>query len=340
MACQAGVERRADAPKVVKLDTVRQAGQVTLLQYPGRVKADKEVNLAFKVSGTIDRFLAPEGAHVSKGDLLVRLDDTDYRTQLSATEAEYRQVKGDAERIIALYRDSSTTASNYDKAVYGLQQMEAKLKHHRDQLKYTELRAPFTGSVQKHLFDAHETVGAGMPVISLVGSGLPEVEISLPAAEYIRRERFLSFHCTFDLYPGRTYPLTLVSLAPKANANQLYTMRLRFTSADAPLPSPGMNTTVTIHCSEQEEVLLSVPTGALLKQDGADKIYLYSPTQQTVSTQTVRIVRPLSNGRMLITSPALKPGNVVVAAGVHHLTEGERVKPLPPTSETNVGELL
>ena len=41
-----------------------------------------------------------------------------------------------------------------------------------------------------------------MPVISMVSAGAPEVEINLPAAEYIRRNRFNRYHCTFDIYPG------------------------------------------------------------------------------------------------------------------------------------------
>ena len=32
---------------------------------------------------------------------------------------------------------------------------------------------------------------------------------------------------SFNIYPGETYPLKLISVTPKANANQLYTMRLQ-----------------------------------------------------------------------------------------------------------------
>lgn len=179
-----------------------------------------------------------------------------------------------------------------------------------------------------------------MPVISFVGSGTPEVEISLPAAEYVRRNSFGSYHCTFDLYPGRTYPLTPVSLTPKANANQLYTMRLRLEAADAPLPSPGMNTMVSILCNTEGEQQLSVPASAILHEKGQTSLFIFSPVEKKVFSGRVKIIRPLSDGRMLVTSPVLKPGDVVVASGVHHLKEGESVKPLPAPSATNVGNLL
>ena len=74
--------------------------------------------------------------------------------------------------------------------MYGLRQITAKYNHAKDQLEYTRLYAPFSGYVQKRLFDSHETVAAGMPVVSVISEGTPEVEINLPAVEYIRRRQF------------------------------------------------------------------------------------------------------------------------------------------------------
>ncbi len=209
------------------------------LQYPGKVKAAQDISLAFRVSGTIQKIYVKDGARVQAGQLLAELDPTDYQVQLDATEAEYKQIKAEAERVMALYKDNGTTPSANDKAVYGLKQITAKYRHHKDQLGYTRLYAPFNGYIQKRLFEAHETVGAGMPVLSMISNSAPEVEINLPAAEYIRREQFDRYRCTFDIYPEQTYELKLISVTPKANANQLYTMRLQLTTDNRPVPSPG-----------------------------------------------------------------------------------------------------
>ena len=175
--------------QTVKTDTVISAGGQTSLQYPGKVKAAQDISLAFRVSGTIQKIYVKDGARVQAGQLLAELDPTDYQVQLDATEAEYKQIKAEAERVMALYKDNGTTPSANDKAVYGLKQITAKYRHHKDQLGYTRLYAPFNGYIQKRLFEAHETVGAGMPVLSMISNSAPEVEINLPAAEYIRREQ-------------------------------------------------------------------------------------------------------------------------------------------------------
>ena len=214
ISCGRTTDTSTSIPKV-KIDTVAQASERIYLQFPGKVKAAQDVNLAFRVSGTIRKIYVKEGSRVRAGQLLADLDPTDYQVQLDATEAQYRQIKAEAERVIALYEDQGTTPNDYDKAVYGLKQITAKYKHHKDELAYTRLYAPFDGYIQSKLFEAHETVGAGMPVLSMIGNGLPEVVINLPANEYINRDKFSDYSCTFDLYPDRTYPLKLISVTPK-----------------------------------------------------------------------------------------------------------------------------
>ena len=335
-----GSTQDAKGCQTVKIDTVISASGQSYLQYPGKVKAAQDISLAFRVSGTIQKIYVKDGARVQAGQLLAELDPTDYQVQLDATEAEYKQIKAEAERVMALYKDNGTTPSANDKAVYGLKQITAKYQHHKDQLGYTRLYAPFSGYIQKRLFEAHETIGAVMPVLSMISSGAPEVEINLPAAEYIRREQFDQYYCTFDIYPEQTYLLKLISVTPKANANQLYTMRLQLLADKQPIPSPGMNTMVTIRCDSDSPRNLSVPGNAILQKNGKACVFVYNPSDNKVSSREVTVVRLMSDGRSIITSDGLKPGDLIVSAGIHYIENGEIVKPLPVASETNIGGLL
>ena len=326
--------------QTVKIDTVVSANEQTLLQFPGKVKAAQDISLAFRVSGTIRSVYVKDGTPVCKGQLLAELDPTDYQVQLDATEAEYRQIKAEAERVIALYKENGTTPNANDKAVYGLKQITAKYQHHKDQLEYTRLYAPFDGFVQKHLFEEHETVGAGMPVISMISGGMPEIEINLPAAEYIRRGLFNRYHCTFDIYSGKVYQLKFVSVTPKANSNQLYLMRMQFVAGQQPVPSPGMNTMVSIYCDVDNSGYLSVPSSAIIEKDGKAQVFVYNPSGNTVHSCSVSFIRLLSNGRSVISSDTLKPDDLIVSSGAHYLQDGETVKPLPSATKTNIGGLL
>ena len=87
IAACGGRKSNEQQTQLVKIDTVRAASQLTEHQYPGKVKAAQDVNLAFRVSGTLLRIAVEDGAKVRQGDLLAELDPTDYRVQLDATEA-------------------------------------------------------------------------------------------------------------------------------------------------------------------------------------------------------------------------------------------------------------
>jgi RND family efflux transporter MFP subunit len=276
---------------------------------------------------------------VRKGKTLAEIDPRDYGIQLAATEAEYRQIKAEAERIIELYEKGSVTPNDYDKAVYGLKQIAAKYDAHKNALADTKLLAPFDGYIQKRFFGAGETVGAGMPVLSMIDAGAPEVEINIPSPEYIRRDRFESFSCEVDLYPGRIFPLDLIGITQKANMNQLYTVRLKMRDNDRQTPSPGMATMVMIQYRPEKSELVYIPYTALFEINSASSVWVYSPDSQTVAARKITTYELHANGAVII-SEGLTAGEIVITAGVHSLKEGEKVKILPPVSKTNAGGLL
>lgn len=334
-----GEKTKEDKVPTVRLDTVRIADVEATLQFPGRVVSSQDANVSFKVAGTIRRVLVNEGDFVKEGQLLAEMDDTDYKVQLSATEAEYARVKAEAERVMALYGDGATTASNYDKARYGLTQMEAKLKNHRDQLAYCKIYAPFTGHVQTRYFKSGETVAAGMPIVNVLGSKAPEIEINLPASSYLQRDNFTSFSATFDMLPGEVLPLRYLSVIPKANANQLYTVRLQLTD-DTKGIAPGMSAWVTIVSADKDgEALVRVATTSVVREKGYSFVYLYNGKTQEVRRSNVEITALHTDGTCTV-SGSIKPGDIIVCTGANHIKTGDKVEVLEPISKTNVGGLL
>lgn len=323
----------------VKTDTVRCFQNELYITYPGKVKAASDVDLAFRIAGPILRMPVEAGAFVRKGELVAEIDPRDYEVQLSATEAEYKQIKAEAERVIELYRRNSVPVNDYDKAVSGLQQITAKYNACKNALKDTRLLAPFDGYVQKKYFEKHETVGAGMPVVSMIDLSYFEVGIDIPSSDYVRRGHFKSFACTFDVFPGCEFPLELMEITRKANLNQLYRVRLRLKADKESAIAAGMSVNVTIEYEPESVVLTSVPVTSLCEEDGKASVWVYDPVLQNVKQRPVKMVKLLKDGQAVIYD-GLKVGDIVVSAGVHSLKEGMKVKVLKSVSPTNVGGLL
>lgn len=324
--------------KSVKLDTVQHCDLAEVLIFPGKVEAGKDINIAFKVAGTIEEIPVKQGEFVNKDEIIAIMDPRDYQTQLDATTAEYNAIKGEAERIIALYQDSSIARNDYEKALYGLKQITAKLQAHQNALNDTKLRAPFDGYIQKIIFDKNETVAAGMAVISMISNSLNQVSINIPIKSYIERDNFESYSCTFDIMPDKEFPLELIGISPKANMNQLYNVKLQFTENN-PNITPGMSTTVTIVQQAKSEKRLEIPLSAIFHKEGATYVMIYNPVTSTVETRQVNIDSIDRNSMALITN-GLNEGEIVVSAGVNSLKDGDKVTPVKQSSSTNIGGLL
>lgn len=323
----------------VRLFMVKNTDTVLAQEFPGRVKAAEEVSLAFKLSGTLMNVCVEEGSKVSKGQLIAEIDPRDYQVQLDAVKAEYLSVKSEAERVMALYADSVSTADAYDKARYGLQQIAAKYENARNQLADTKIYSPFNGYVQNRLFDPPTVVAAGMPVVMLVSEGKQEIEINIPASTYVRRDEIASFSASFDFIPNEKIPLSLISIAPKANANQLYTVRLALPQGMSSHLSPGMNTMVYMEASNTADGNMEIPSTALFKKDEKSCVWVYNEKEGTIRLRVVSVKQLHTNG-MAIIAQGLSIGEYVVSAGVHKLTDNQKVKPMAEDSETNVGGLL
>lgn len=328
----------ADSTANVQVSKAEATGAVTVTEFPGRVKASEEVNISFKLSGTLQRVFVKEGNHVTKGQVLAQLDPRDYQVQLDAVEAEYQSVKAEAERIIDLYKDSVATAAAYDKARFGLQQISAKYQNAKDQLADTKVRAPFDGYVQECLFDTPTVIGAGTPVIILVSSKIPEIEINIPAVTYIHRYDIVSLETSFDFAGEGTIPLGLVSVTPKANANQLYTVRLSLPAGINPMPSPGMSAMVQVGQRISDNDMVRIPASALFEKDGRSQVWIYSE-DGSVRQREVQ-VRSLHVSGSAVIASGLEPGENVVSSGVHSLKDGQKVKLMGAPSSTNIGGLL
>ena len=317
-ACGSSKTKQERGKATVQADTVKSyQGELSII-YPGKIKAASEVKLSFRVAGPIRAVLPEVGAFVKKGELIAEIDPRDYVIQLSATEAEYKQVKEEAGRVIELYNRGSVPVNDYDKAVAGVKQITAKYDAHKNALADTRLTAPFDGYIQKKYYDSHETVAAGYPVVSMINSNYFDVDIDIPSSDFVRQDLFKSFSCTIDVFPGQVFPLELIEITRKANLNQLYRMRLRLK------PVPGVDIAAGMSVNEE---------------NGESAVWVYNPKAQNVTRRVIQLKKLLKTGELIV-SEGLAAGEIVVSAGVHSLKEGMSVELLKPVSKTNVGKLL
>ncbi len=336
--CNGNNNGQTEIIRKVKIEPVRQADSLLVRSYPGIIKEANEVNLAFRVAGPIVDIPVQEGDYVKAGQLVAQIDPRDYEVQLQAAEAQYEQVKAEADRVIELHNRESVAGNDFDKAVAGEKAVAAQLENAKDQLNDTRLLAPVSGYIQKVNFLENEMVDAGMPVASLIDVRHYQVEVEIPVSLYVERDAIVSFSGVQPEVSEEAFSLDLLSFSKKASNNQLYKLQLRINPDSHPKLAPGMDVQVNIVRESDAEPMVCVPLNALFNEAGKTFVWVYQP-EGTVKKREVVTGELTGDGRIRISS-GLQVDEQVVVAGVSLLDENVKVEPLEQASETNIGGLL
>ena len=343
LALLAGCGQSKPEPFVRSVMLVQPAnlGAESVKAFSGVVCEAGEISLGFKTPGQIASVAVKEGDYVRQGQLVATLDDADYRLGVEALQIQYDQLSDEVARLKKLYEAKNVSVNDYEKAVAGLKQLGVQLQVNRNKLDYTRLYAPMGGYVQSVNFEEAEMVDAGTPVITLLDTRRMEVEVSLPASVYLQRECIKSVSCRpfFD-EGGEQMAMQVLSIAPKADGNQLYKMRLVFDgSADKRLTA-GMNIEVNVRMDGGEEAgKFVLPLHAVFQEQEETYVWVLAG-DSTVHKVRVELDGIDHAGRAIVAS-GLSGSEQVVKAGVRLLQEGEKVKAIDENvSGTNVGGLL
>jgi RND family efflux transporter MFP subunit len=146
------------------------------------VQAAHKATLATRLAASVRAVHVEEGQRVSQGQLLVSLADSDLRGQLAAAEAGLVTASAHERRIRALAAERAATPSELEAATAQRAQAEAGVAAVHANLEYSEIRAPFAGTVQARRVDPGDLVGPGQPLVTIEGSAL-EIVASLSQAE-------------------------------------------------------------------------------------------------------------------------------------------------------------
>lgn len=338
-SCQQRAIPEQDLVKKVKLAKVEKDGGNEVKEFSGVIKEAEEVNIGFRVAGSVQKINVKEGDFVKENQIIAELDSRDYLVQLNAVRTQYEQVKAETDRVKELYARKSVSANDYDKAVAGEKMCREKLKNAQDQYNDTKLKAPFDGYIQSVKYKQGELVGQGMTVCTEINVDFYSIEIDIPSSLFIHKDNFEGFECYQTLLSDKPFPLELVGNDIKASNNQLYKLYFRLDPTVDSRLLPGMDVKVKIITKGKAENPTMVPIKAIFQEDGTSYVWLYSEVDSTVVKQEITTAGKIENGKIQVAS-GLQGGEQVVVAGVHVIKENQKVKPMEEVSDTNVGGLL
>lgn len=329
----------------VLVTTVHNESDSHMRSFTGTVHARYESEQGFRTGGKITTRLVEVGQKVSAGQVLARLDPSDYELALRAAEDQWQAARVDAEqaasdeaRLQRLLADHSVSVGDHerqkaraDAAAARQAQALRQLDLARNKMKYVTLVAEFDGVVTSIRFEIGQVVSEGQPIVTIAKPSELEVLVDLPE-EIVDNVSAFSASATLWGASDIAFPVKLRTLSPVASV-QTRTFRARFSVMDKSASVRNalhIGTTASIHLTENnKELVAELPAPAVWKTSGKSMVWQVSHVEHTIIAQPVDVVR-YTNDTVLVRG--LEDGAKVVSAGVQKLTAGLEVVPVERTA--------
>jgi RND family efflux transporter MFP subunit len=91
--CSSQTSTKAEGIRPVKTIVVASGGEPHVRTFPGKVEASQKVELAFQVSGLLDKLPVKEGQKVAKGEVVAQLRQDEFKARLKALQGQLDQAR-------------------------------------------------------------------------------------------------------------------------------------------------------------------------------------------------------------------------------------------------------
>ncbi len=337
--CKAEATSSSSArPQTVETITVTLAPAIQTWSYVGTVKPRYQSDLGFRVGGKITARLVEVGSVVKKGDVIARLDPTDFELTLAAQKAERAAAKinrdeaaAALERFRLLLNEGHVAQAALDQRVSAAAEANSRVERAErnvdladNQLAYASLVSDSDGVVTTIPVEAGQVVVSGQLVARVARRDALEVEVALPEQDVEAARNATGEVDVWGGGPSR-FPVTLREVAPDTDPVSR-TFRARF-ALHAPEAALDLGRTATVHLQTRtQDTVAALPLAAIANDGPTPVVWVISEDGTRAIPRPVTI-KAWEKDRAMVSS-GVRSGDRVVAFGVHMLDPHKAIRPI------------
>ena len=295
----------------------------------GVVEAVNRSTIAAQTGGQITEIHFDVDDFVEKGQVIVRLRDSQQKAALTAAEAQLKQAETalqDAQdtydRAVKVFDKGAISEADMDKITAALESARAAgeaaaagVEQAREQLEYTKISAPYTGIVTERHVQTGEVAAPGTPIMS--GISLEELRVNVDVPQSlipVIRNNPQGYVIGPDGLPIMAEKITVFPYADQSS--NTFRVRLDLPDTDGGF-FPGMYVKTGFIIGMEK--LLLVPESAVVNRSEVTGVYVIEEQTGKVSLRYIRTGRRFPDGKITVLS-GLSPGETIalnpVEAGV------------------------
>ncbi len=327
--------------RAIKPYTVSEPAGGDVGRYSGTIAASDTSTLSFALAGTVATVAVKQGDRVEAGQVLATLDPEPSnlnvqgaKSQLATARANYTDKKGDLDRKRQLFDKGWVAKAAIDQAAAASEGAKGELDLARSRLGSAErdlgktrLVAPFDGVIASRDVEPFTEVSGGQSLFSINSEGALDILLSVPDSVVARLAVGAPATVDVSTVPNCGCVARVTEISPLAGAANAVSVTASLLSIPPGL-LPGMAAEASIVLSGGREVRgFLVPLVAIAPGDETARGYIFKYDEATNSVRKV----PVRGGEGLSENlieivEGVAAGDIIAAAGVSFLRDGQRVK--------------
>lgn len=321
--CNDPVEKSAVSslsPVEVHIETLAQSVVPVQIELAGTLQAVEHATLSARVAGQVVKLPVQIGSKVEKGDLLVKISAAEINARLQQAETQLAQAQRNLARETKLLQVNASTRGKVKTLKELVQTNEAVFREAQTILGYTEIKAPFAGTVTEKLVEVGDLASSGAALLKIENATALEVVIQVPEAQ----SNSIDFASRLPLTVpavGLTLEAQVREISPKVDPASR-TTQVKLLLPAAPELRSGQFARVALVDNSAKTLMIS---SKALRQNGQMQ-QVFVAEQGVARMRLVRIGAEF-DGRIEVLS-GLQAGDQVVVDALEKLHDGQPLKVL------------
>lgn len=290
------------------------------LEVTGSIEANESVVLRSEVPGLVTGIYFKEGTNVTKGTLLVKVNDRDIQAQLREVISKQTLSQTNENRAKQLLQKGAISQEEYDTAFADLQSFKAQAALIRAQLAKTSILAPFSGKIGLREISLGEYLTPSTTIANLLSTNPVKINFSVPE-KYVAQIKNGS-EVTFNTdAAGKSFKGKVFAVEPGID-QQTRTLQIKALAQNAKGELiPGSFAKVKLALTTLPNAIL-IPTEAIIPTLKGKEVYI---SRDGKAKQVVVEAGTRTANRIVITE-GLKVGDTVLTTGAMSLKPGSPVR--------------
>ena len=341
LACEEAPVAKTERVRAIKPYYVVEPAGGDVRRYSGTIKAANTSALSFAVAGTVRSVAVKQGDKVVKGQTLATLDPKPFELNVQAAKAEQATARAEAqnkkaelERQRKLFERGWVAKAAMDNALTAFESAGEQLNLARSRLGLSErdlaktkLRAPFDGVVAKRDVEPFTEVAQGKSIFQIDSKGAYEVELEIPDNIISRLTVGASVQVEAPTVSGCGCKARVTEIGAVSGAANAVTVTAAILEGPAGLlPGTAVEASVLLSDDGGTRGYL-IPLVAVAPGDEAARGYVFKFDRESGTVRKTPIHGEGNvSGNLIGATKGVAAGDIIAAAGVSFLRDGQRVK--------------